>query len=206
MTKEAVVFGVAGTCFGLLVGWIIGTQQTGPAVAPPPAAQNAAAPAPDRPPPPPLDLQMLQTLEQEAKARPADGAVRARIGQLYFEAERFDQAIPWFEAALKLDPKNIDVSTDLAVCYHYADDPDRALAQLERSLAINPRHPTTLLYQGTIRAFGKRDLAGAFESWQKVVEYAPDSPEAVRAKVGLDGLRSAHGADAAPAGRGGGGL
>ena len=121
--------------------------------------------------------------------------MRVELGNLYFDAERFDLALPWYEAALKLDPKNVDVSTDLAVCYYYPTSIDRALAQLDRSLAIDPKHSKTLLNQGIIRAFGKQDLAGATESWQKVVEIAPDSRRsAQRAQQGLDGLKSAHGA------------
>ena len=191
MTREAVVFGLAGTMFGLLAGWIIGSQQARPA---PPAAM-AAASAPAQTPqsaPPPIDLQRASQLEQQAKAKPADAAVRTELGNLYFDAERFDLAIPWYEAALKLNPKDINVSTDLAVCYYYGNDADRALQQIDRSLAIDPAHGKTLLNQGIIRAFGKQDLAGAQESWEKVLKIAPNSPEAVRAKQGLDGLRAAH--------------
>jgi tetratricopeptide (TPR) repeat protein len=194
MTREAVVFGLAGTMFGLLAGWIIGSQQARP-VAPATAAASASASAPAetaQSAPPPIDLQRAGQLEQQAKAKPADAAVRAELGNLYFDAERFDLAIPWYEAALKLNPKDINVSTDLAVCYYYGNDADRALQQIDRSLAIDPSHAKTLLNQGIIRAFGKQDLTGAQESWDKVVKIAPNSPEAVRAKQGLDGLRSAH--------------
>ena len=197
MTRDSLIFGISGTLFGLLVGWIIGSQQAGrPVPGAPPAAQSAPAAAGAQPAPPPLDLQRAAALEQQAKANPKDAAVRAELGNLYFDGERFDLALPWYEAALKLDPKNIGVSTDLAVCYYYppTSDPDRALAQLDRSLAIDPKHSKTLLNQGIIRAFGKQDLTGAMESWQKVLEYAPGSPEAARAQQGIDGLKSAHGA------------
>jgi tetratricopeptide (TPR) repeat protein len=208
MTREAVIFGISGTFFGLLVGWIIGSQQgvarTGAAA--PAAAQAAPASPGNQQAPPPLDLQRVSALEQQAKTRPADAAVRAELGNVYFDAERFDQAIPWYEAALKLNPKDINVSTDLAVCYYYTNDADRALVQIGRSLAIDPRHAKTLLNQGIIRAYGKQDLAGALESWELVVKYAPDSPEAARAMQVIDGLKSAHATDtgAAGAGRGAG--
>jgi tetratricopeptide (TPR) repeat protein len=208
MTREAVIFGISGTFFGLLVGWIIGSQQgvarTGAGA--PAVAQAAPASPGNQQAPPPLDLQRVSALEQQAKTRPADAAVRAELGNVYFDAERFDQAIPWYEAALKLNPKDINVSTDLAVCYYYTNDADRALVQIGRSLAIDPRHAKTLLNQGIIRAFGKQDLAGALESWELVVTYAPDSPEAARARQGIDGLKSAHATDtgAAGAGRGAG--
>jgi tetratricopeptide (TPR) repeat protein len=118
--------------------------------------------------------------------------VRVELGNLYFDAERFDQAIPWYEAAVKIAPDDVNASTDLAVAYHYVNQADRALAQLEKSLAIDPRHVKTLFNQGIVRAFGKNDFAGAAQSWQRVVELAPDSEEGRKAKQGLDGLQSAH--------------
>ena len=50
----------------------------------------------------------------------------------------------------------------------------------------------TLLNVGIVRAFGKQDLKGATESWQKVIELAPGTPEAQAAKRALDSLQSAH--------------
>lgn len=193
MNRDALIFGISGTVFGVLVGWIIGTQQVTPAAPAPAVAQTAAAPAsPQQNTPPPLDAARAAELEKQASAEPTNVAVRTELGNLYFDAERLDQAIPWYEAANKLDPKNVSVSTDLAVAYYYTQQVDRALAQIDRSLAVDPRHLKTLLNQGIIRAFGKQDLAGAAESWQRVVAIAPDSEEGRRAKQGLDGLSSAH--------------
>ena len=98
----------------------------------------------------------------------------------------------WYEASLKLDPRDVEVSTDLAVAYYYTQQADRALAQLDHSLKLDPAHLKTLLNQGIIRAFGKQDLAGAAESWQRVVAIAPTSEEGRRAQQGLDGLKAAH--------------
>jgi tetratricopeptide (TPR) repeat protein len=180
----------------LILGWIIGSQQAGTrpaAVAPPPAQSAPAANA--QPTPPPIDLQRAAALEQQAKAAPTDAAVRAELGNLYFDGQRFDLALPWYEAAYKLDPKNINVSTDLAVSYYYTEQPDKALAQIDKSLALDSKHATTLLNQGIIRAFGKQDFAGALESWDKVIAYAPNSQEAAKART----LKEAHGSAATTA-------
>jgi tetratricopeptide (TPR) repeat protein len=200
--RDAWIFGVSGAVFGVLVGWIIGTQRgAAPVATPPPAAQQAPAAKNSAPP---LDMQRAGELEQQANARPTDAAVRTELANLYFDARRFDLAIPWYQAALKLEPKNVNVSTDLAVSYYSTNDFDRALKQIDVSLAIDARHVKTLLNQGIIRAFGKNDLAGAAESWQKVVAIAPDSPEARIAREGLEGIKSRHGEAAAGAkGRGG---
>jgi tetratricopeptide (TPR) repeat protein len=189
MTRDAVVFGIAGACFGIVVGWIFGSQQgSGPA---PPAAATQRPPqtAGSEPPAPELDVNRVMALEKEAKARPTDAAIRAEIGNLYYDARRFEQAIPWYEESLKINPRDINVSTDLAVMYYYSNNPDRALEQIAKSLAIDPAHVKTLLNQGIIQAFGKQDFAGAQASWDKVIQIAPSSAEAERAKM----LKSAHG-------------
>jgi len=155
------------------------------------AAASPTSPAADTTAPT-LDVQLAASLEKTANEQPANEGVRVQLANLYYDAQRFDLAVPWYEAALKLNAQDIDASTDLAVCYHYLKQDDRALAQIDHSLSINPKHTTTLLNQGFIRAFGKEDLAGAAESWQKVVDLAPNSPEGQRAKQELDGLKANH--------------
>ena len=191
MKRDSLAFALSGTFFGLLVGWIIGSQQVTPSPVAPAAAPTAAA-APAAPTPPPLDTARIALLEREAGAEPRNAGVRTDIGNLYFDAERFDQAIPWYEAAIAIDPKNVGTSTDLAVAYYQTNQFDRALAQIDASLSIDAKHVKTLFNQGIIRAFGKQDLAGAAEAWEKVVSIAPNSAEGQRARQGLDGLRAAH--------------
>ena len=98
----------------------------------------------------------------------------------------------WYSAALEINPRHVNASTDLGIAYYYLNQPDRALAQFDRSLAIEPAHSKTLLNIGIVRAFGKQDLPGAAKAWQRVIEVAPGSDEAARAKQGLDSLRAAH--------------
>jgi len=195
MRKETILFGVAGIFFGVLVGWIIGAQQaTGvaPAAAPQSApAQSSAGSAQQSAPP--FDESRAAQLKSAADRNPADAETRVQLGNLYFDAERYDDAVRWYEAALQIDPKNVNASTDLGIAYYYSNQPDRALAQFDKSLTLDPKHSKTLLNIGIVRAFGKQDLAGAEKAWERVLEVAPDSPEAAVAKKGLDGLRAAHG-------------
>jgi cytochrome c-type biogenesis protein CcmH/NrfG len=194
MQRESIIFAVSGAFFGLLVGWILGTQQAGPSAAVSPAAvqTSAAAQAQDAPPPKPVDPERVRTLETAASASSSDPTPRIQLGNLYFDAEHYPEAIRWYEQALQIDPKNVNVSTDLGVSYYYTNQPDRALTQFDRSLAVDPSHAKTLLNVGIVRAFGKQDLKGASEAWEKVVQLSPDSQEGRAAKQALDALKSAH--------------
>jgi cytochrome c-type biogenesis protein CcmH/NrfG len=197
--KESVVFGIAGVFFGILVGWMIGSQQ-----ARPPAATTtapAAAAAQQAQTAPPFDQARASALEATIAKNASDVESRVQLGDLYFDAERFADATRWYEDALKIDPKHVNASTDLGIAYYYMNQPDRALQQFDRSLAIDPKHTKTLLNIGIVRAFGKQDLEGAAKVWQQVIDIAPSSPEAAMARQALQGLRSAHpqGGSSAPA-------
>ena len=195
MRADAIVFGIAGTLFGLIIGWVLGSQQAGRgARVAAPVAQTAPAAQqpPASPPPAPIDPERVKALEAAAAQNAKDTQSRVQLGNMFFDAEQFTQAIGWYEQALKINPNDTNVSTDLGVAYYYTNQPDRALAQFEHSLRVDPKHIKTLLNVGIVRAFGKQDLPGAAKAWQQVVDLSPNSPEGQAAKKGLDGIKSAH--------------
>jgi cytochrome c-type biogenesis protein CcmH/NrfG len=198
MRADAIVFGIAGSLFGLIIGWVLGSQQaarSGPVAAPvaqsAPSQQAAAAPQPA-----PVDPARVTALQEAAAKNPKDTQSRVQLGNIFFDAEQYSQSITWYEQALAINPSDANVSTDLGVAYYYTNQPDRALKQFDHSLSIDPKHVKTLLNVGIVRAFGKQDLAGAGQAWQQVVDLAPASPEGMAAKKGLEGIKSAQGGGA----------
>jgi tetratricopeptide (TPR) repeat protein len=194
MKSDAIAFGIAGILFGLIAGWIIGSQQAvpRPAVSGPAAQTAAPAPGSQTTRAAVLDDTQVNALKSVAEREPQNAAPRAQLGNLYFDAEHYDEAIKWYQEALKLSPDDVNVSTDLGVCYYYINKPDDALAQFAASLKLDPKHAKTLLNLGIVKAFGKQDLQGASEAWQDVIRFAPGSPEAQAARRALDSLQSAH--------------
>lgn len=184
--------GVAGVFFGILVGWIIGSQQGSGGTPPPPAAAASQPQAAGAPAPPPLDESRASAMKTTAQQNPADAVTRVQLGNMYFDAGRFQEAAEWYEAALKITPKDVNASTDLGIAYYYMNRPDKALEQFDRSLAVDARHGKTLLNIGIVRAFGKQDLKGASEAWQRVLVVAPGTEEARAAQQALEGVKSAH--------------
>jgi tetratricopeptide (TPR) repeat protein len=197
MKAESIVFGVAGAFGGLIVGWILGTQQVpGRPIAAVAATAAQAAPAAAgggtvaaRAA---VDEAQVAALKGVAEKDPANAQSRVQLGNLYFDAERYQDAIRWYEEAFKLNPKEINVSTDLGVCYYYTDQADRAVRQLEDSLRIDPKHAKTLLNLGIVKAFGKQDIAGATAAWQQVIALDAASPEGQAAQRALANLQAAH--------------
>ena len=192
MKSDAIAFGIAGVLFGLIAGWVIGAQQGAARPAPAAASQASNAPAAAAPRAPVLDETQVAALKSVAEREPKNVQSRAQLANLYFDADRYDEAIKWYGEALALAPDDVNVITDLGVCYYYTNRPDKALELFNRSLELNPKHTKTLLNVGIVKAFGKQDLPGASEAWQQVLKIAPNSPEAQAAKRALDSLQSAH--------------
>lgn len=203
MRADSIVFAVAGTLFGLIVGWVLGSQQTGARQVPAAVAASAPAQGTSAPPasaPPALDQGRVQSLRAAADQDPKAVEPRVQLGNLYFDAERYADAIAWYEAAVKLDPNDPNVSTDLGVAYYYTSQSDRALQQFEHSLSLDPKHTKTLLNLGIVMAFAKQDLDGAANAWKQVIALAPDSPEGQAARRALEGLQKAHPGTGTPGG------
>jgi tetratricopeptide (TPR) repeat protein len=190
MKSDAIAFGIAGVIFGLIAGWIIGSQQAAmrPAAAAPPqaAAAPAAGAAAGTTQAAVLDENQVTALKSVAARDASNAGPRVDLGNLYFDAGRFEDAITWYAEAVKLAPNDVNLSTDLGVSYYYTNQSDKALDQFARSLKLDPKHTKTLLNIGIVKAFGKQDLAGATAAWEEVIRLAPNSSEAQAAKRALD--------------------
>ena len=173
-----------------LMGWMVWSQRPAESavvtqVAPPVEATQTPAT-------PPVDEGRVAELRMVVEQSPENAQARVDLGYLYFEVQRFDEAIPWFEAALAINPLDVSVSTDLGVAYFYTDEIDRALGQFAHSLEVDPGHAQTLLDLGIVRALGKQDLEGAIEAWEEVRRLDPDGPEALAAADAIERIRAAH--------------
>ena len=201
MRSESIVFAVAGMCFGVILGWVVGVQQAGQT----PPALTTAAPAGGAaggaaPQAPPLDEARVQSLMTVIKNDPENAGAALELANTYFDAEQYTDAITWYEESLRIAPSDPNASTDLGVSYYYSGFTDRALEQFEVSLTLDPSHTKTMLNQGIVLAFGRQDLEGAQAAWQQVVALAPDSPEGQAASRALEGIAAAGHDTAAPGG------
>jgi cytochrome c-type biogenesis protein CcmH/NrfG len=183
MSALAIISGIAGTLFGIIVGYLIATQQgvSTPVVTASPAATTAAVPAASTAAPA-INEQELQAYRDILKNDPKNARAATELGNRLYDAGRYSEAIAYYRQALASDPKNIGVSTDLATAIWYTGDPDGALKQFQQSLAIDPTHAQTLFNLGIVKSQGKNDARGAVEAWEKLLASNPGYPEAERVR------------------------
>ena len=144
-----------------------------------PAGMTSGAPHP----PPSLD-DMKRMADKKAepllaklKTDPNNAETLNQLGILYRATHQFKEAEGYYEKALQVDPKNVNVRTDLASCLYYTGDVDGALAQLQKSLTYDPKHAGTLMNIGIIEWKGKNDVNAAVAAWEKLLKLNPDFPQ-----------------------------
>lgn len=99
----AIGFGVTGSVFGKAA------QPVSGATAPQQGSQNAV----EGGPPAPVVAQ-LQTLRARIAAHPNDDVALTQLADMYLAANHFDEAIPLYRRALRLNPRNVAAQTGLA--------------------------------------------------------------------------------------------
>jgi cytochrome c-type biogenesis protein CcmH/NrfG len=64
--------------------------------------------------PPPAVVEQLRTLRERIADHPNDDVAITQLGDMYLAANRFAEAIPLYERALKANPHNVAAQTGLA--------------------------------------------------------------------------------------------
>jgi cytochrome c-type biogenesis protein CcmH/NrfG len=188
----SMVSGVAGTLFGIIVGYLLAVQPGAPAGQPAAVAVVGAAGAPAAAPSagvPLVNEQEIQTYKDILARDPGNLRAATQLGNMLYDAHRFAEAVPYYQQAFKLSPKDINISTDLGTSLWYSGRPDEALAQYALSLAIDPSHPQTLMNMGIVRQDGKGDPQGAIDAWETLLKTNPGFPEAGRVQALIDEAR-----------------
>jgi tetratricopeptide (TPR) repeat protein len=81
---------------------------------------------------------------------PNDFDALSALGDKYFEAGQYFEAIQTYDKALAVNPECTDCLNDQGLAYFYAGDANSAIDSLDKAIAINPDYPNTWLSKGFI--------------------------------------------------------
>jgi cytochrome c-type biogenesis protein CcmH len=133
-------------------------------------------------PDPVTDQQVQQLVEQVAqrvKDRPDDATGWALLARAYSAMGRQTEAIPAFQKALSLAPKDASLMADFADALAAQNNGQfnaEALALIEQALTLEPGNIKALALAGSA-AYDRRDFATAVRLWLQIESTLPaDSP------------------------------
>jgi tetratricopeptide (TPR) repeat protein len=146
------------------------------AVAPPPIVSPAAQ----------KRIGVLQTLVDRD---PSDVKSWIALGNEYFDSQQREKAVAAYDKALALQPNNPDVLTDQGVMYRELGQYEKAVANFKKASTINPKHLQSLLDLGVVYGKDLKDYDDAMETFNRLIQIAPDSGEAAHARDAIEELK-----------------
>lgn len=111
----------------------------------------------------------------------------AILGDRYFEARNYAQAIEIYKKVLELNPSDVDTYNDLGLAYHYTGRSNSAIDTLRKGGEIDPSYQRVWISLGyVLMSVGQNEEAKP--ALQKAVNLNPGNEVGIEAKKMLDSL------------------
>ena len=133
-----------------------------------PAAPDAAPAASDDP---------FAFFEQRVRDHPNDLAARLDLAHRYLDANRVEEALQEYAVALELDPDDAEAHAHVGLILYASDQPEEALASVDRALETSPGYPEALFIRGVVLLRGLDRPQEAIESFEAYLAAAPFGQE-----------------------------
>ena len=121
--------------------------------------------------------ELLDELRNDAEANPESAEAQAALANYLGNTGSFDEAVGYYEQAIRLAPENWVIRLDFARALMNNDKLRDALFQLDLILDMYPNNAQAWYYRGQwLETTGDpADLDNAIYSYQQVVRYDPES-------------------------------
>ena len=130
--------------------------------------------------------QMIESYEQRATQNPQDSQVPLELANYLYDKHYYNMAIQWYQRSLSLDSRNVNAQTDLGTSYFYTGQPQQAITEYKKALALNPKHQPTMFNMIVVNLEGTQDVQTAKKYWDELNRQNPSYPGLKEIKEKLD--------------------
>jgi tetratricopeptide (TPR) repeat protein len=121
--------------------------------------------------------QQVAEIEGLMEANPDDPRLMAAMGNVYFDASRWNEARVWYERSLGIEAQNVDVITDLAVVYRNLQQPARTIELLDTAIGLEPNHWQAWYNKVVVYQFDLHEHDAAGEALRRLQALKQDNPQ-----------------------------
>lgn len=122
---------------------------------------------------------LIDRLKKKLEQNPNDATGWTMLARSYMAMERYADAVPTFDKALKLNPNNADMLADYAdaLAIHQGRKLEgKPETLIEKALKVDPNHVKALMLAGTV-AYNRKDFALAVKDWERARANLPPGSE-----------------------------
>jgi tetratricopeptide (TPR) repeat protein len=179
------IFGIVIAVLGVTAATFIYLNSNQPGIESP----TTAAPSGENRPP--LDLaNRIAALDQMAAREQQNPEYPAQIANLYYDAGEYGKAADYYQRSLTIQPRNPSVETDLATCYHYMGQEDKALGILDNVLSYSPGFTQAKFNKGIVLIEGKKEVKSGIAVWEDLLRSDPGYGQRAELEQKIQKLRA----------------
>lgn len=182
---------VVGMIFGLIVGLFLSYAiffQKETAIQPKPVPQATGQPM-QQPPEHANIFEEIEKLKAVIQKNPADYPALVRLGNLYYDAVKYDKAKEYYDRAIEIHAEDPNVLTDLGICYRFTGDPQKAVEFFEKANSLNPAHWQSLYNIVIVAANDLNDISKAEEALSRFERANSDAKMINFLRTNIDNLK-----------------
>jgi tetratricopeptide (TPR) repeat protein len=183
MKKESLFFLGVALIVGLLIGVIIGNKQSGSPSSSPVA--NVAQTAP-----PVNHEQNIMMLKEVVAGDPQNRVAWVKLGNSYYDTNRFLEAIEAYDKALELDGNDPNVLTDQGNMFRQLGWFDKAVENFEKANDVAPNHAQSVFNAYVVYRQDLNDIEGAKKAALKYLKIQPNSQASAQLRADLEVMNS----------------
>lgn len=158
-----------------VIGFLTGVAFTVYKSDPPVQTQTATDDGHDHGPEDNKLQEQIHNLEAEITANPENFQTWIQLGHLYYDSDQYPKAITAYTKSLEFHSGDANLLTDLGVMYRRTKQPDKAISSFNQAIEKDPSHLPSRLNKGIVLFYDLSDTAGAFASWDALLEINPEA-------------------------------
>lgn len=116
----------------------------------------------------------MLVLERDVEKNPDSLSAWLELGNLYFDTNKYHDAIRAYNQYVRLDPNNPDVWTDLGVMHRRVGNPAEAVSAFDKAIALNPGHEQARFNKGIVLLHDMGDRDAAIQTWEELIKINPN--------------------------------
>lgn len=131
----------------------------------------------------------IEMAEAVLKRDPQNVNAHIKLGNIYMDAQRYQDAIKHYQSALALKPDNNDVRVDMGTCFRYIGRPDLAIEHYKIARDKDPRHVNARMNLGIVLLYDLNRPDEAVVEFEKFLSLAPGSSNAAPIRAEVERIR-----------------
>jgi cytochrome c-type biogenesis protein CcmH/NrfG len=123
------------------------------------------------------------------KKDPEDLDAWMKLGNIYFEHNRYPEAIEAYSQYLSLKPVDPDIRTNMGIMLSRLGDYDGAIEEFRKAAESDTKHMNSWYYLGFTLLHDKQNPNEAIKAWEDYLKVEPKGERANQVRVLLERLK-----------------